>query len=196
MSRLPVSGCRPAPRPTRRPHRSSARCAACNRTAPRPSGEPAECGSAADGDGLLDLRRLDARVGQRLPARREGAFDDRRVSASSSRVKVFRSTRVSSRSEDRSLAGSPPCGFLAASKSGEPDTTEPAVAAISADGQSGGCRCRRRRVGVAVGGEHLEDAVLDAEDRDVRRAAAEVVDRNQPAYRFVSRRPARPRSAR
>jgi len=36
-------------------------------------------------------------------------------------------------------------------------------------------------VGVAVGGEHLEDPVLDAQDRDVEgAAAAQIVDRDDP----------------
>ena len=33
-------------------------------------------------------------------------------------------------------------------------------------------------VGVAVGGQHLEDAVIDVEDRDVERTTAEVEDRD------------------
>ena len=38
---------------------------------------------------------------------------------------------------------------------------------------------------VAVGGQHLEDAVLDPENRDVERAAAEVVDRDEPGVPLV-----------
>ena len=39
--------------------------------------------------------------------------------------------------------------------------------------------------GVAVGRLHFEDAVADLQDRDVERAAAQVVDRNLPAF-FLS----------
>ena len=38
---------------------------------------------------------------------------------------------------------------------------------------------------VAVGGEHLEDAVFDAEDRDVERAAAQVVHRDDAGVPLV-----------
>ena len=38
---------------------------------------------------------------------------------------------------------------------------------------------------VAVGRQHLEDAVLDLENRDVERAAAEVVDRDRAAVALV-----------
>ena len=40
-------------------------------------------------------------------------------------------------------------------------------------------------MGVAIGREHLEHAVLDAEDRDVERAAAEVVDRDDAGVPLV-----------
>ena len=52
-------------------------------------------------------------------------------------------------------------------------------------------------MGVAVGRQHLEDAVLDAQDRNVERAAAEVVDGDDAACAACrGRRPGTPRSAR
>ena len=41
-------------------------------------------------------------------------------------------------------------------------------------------------VGVAVGGDHLEDALVQLENRNVKRAAAEVVNRNGSVF-FLSR---------
>jgi hypothetical protein len=59
-----------------------------------------------------------------------------------------------------SLRRSMPCSFLNSSRASRRSP----------------CRSCRRRGGVAVGRLHLEHAVADLEDRDVERAAAEVVD--------------------
>ena len=163
----------------------------------------------ADQDRLVDLRRLQPGVGERQAARLERAVDDRADEAlelvarergggraalragAPGRPRGSRSRRCSDRSH---FAWMTACR-IAWSRLGSADIAEADLGERPAHEQL--VDVVAAEVRVAVGRQHLEDAVLDAQDRDVERAAAEVVDGDDAARcAGRGRRPARRRSAR
>ena len=159
MSRLPVirmSACTAAPSATTSSGFSSLCGVRPNSSSTLPAHER-NARRAADQDDLVDLRRLEAGVGQRLPARRQRALDDRR----DQRLELgageasCRSASVSSRSREidlgldgglADLLDRPPRSGCR-TPDAEPDDrrTRTSSSVRRARGRSAGCRCRRRR---------------------------------------------------
>ena len=211
ISRLPVtrmSACTAAPSATTssgfsslcgvRPN-SSLDQAAHQRDARRP----------ADQHDLVDLRRLEARVGERLAARPERALDDRpderlELARACMRCRCRRHAGIVDVGSRLVALGQIPLRLddgladrLDRLRRGPAESATPSPSRPSTRSRQQQIDVVAAEVRVAVGRQHLEDAVLDAEDRDVERAAAEVVDRDRRRRAACrGRRRATPRSAR
>ena len=145
---------------------------------------------AADQDHLVDVRRGEAGVGERHPARRQGGVDQARdepLELGARDLAVVREA-VERNRERRPLVGrQADLGGLG----GEPkllhrlEITAEVGAVLGADvveqrQDDRPVEVVAAEVRVAVRRQDLEDAVLHAQDRDVERAAAEVVDGDEP----------------
>jgi hypothetical protein len=137
-------------------------------------------GRPADQDDFVDLRRLESGVGQRLTAWPERALDDRcnqRLElGAADRLAVQRglvALREIKLRLDDGLAQLLNGFRRSIDPAGEDPIHQQHVDVVAA------------KVRVAVGRQHLEDTVLDPQDRDVERAAAEVIDGDYTAVFLV-----------
>ena len=136
---------------------------------------------AADQDDLVDLRRLEARVGERLPARLERAIDDRtnqRFELGAGEPLAVQLGGLAVREIPFRLDDGLADFLDAFRRLRPPHLGQHAVHQQQVDVVAA-------QVRVAAGRQHLEDAVFDAKNRDVERAAAEVVDGDEPGVALV-----------
>ena len=194
MSRLPVTRMCGLDRRRRAATTSSGFRSACgvrpNSSSHRPAHQR-DARRAADQHDLVDLRRLAARR-PRAPAGTGRACDRRRAGSAprTRRARVGAEERRGRRQRrDPSIAdlgllalGQVPLGAwmtawrTACSRLGRRPMQADAASRRARSATQQLVDVVAAQVRVAVGRQHLEDAVLDAEDRDVEGAAAEVVD--------------------
>ncbi len=163
----------------------------------------------ADEHDLVDLGRLQLRVGKRLAHGAERALDDRRNARLEGGACQARSVRLPGRRDDARTGaretGNDDFRLIALGQivlrldDGLPNRLDdlrhvPAVdvdeGAVLLEGVQHGLdehliEVVAAQMGVAVGRQHLKDAVLDAENRDVERAAAKVVDGDESGVPLV-----------